>query len=119
MRTVEDILSKVFPGQTKVASDTSEDTTQEFDVGSFMEDLAKTADALDKAAEALPTTPELMASGLRMLDNPLGITRQEVHDNSRKFASPVLPDAGSSLQVPRTLDDVQPSGSYLRSRIGR
>ena len=91
-----------------------------FDVASFVDECGKTASLLTKAAEALPSSPQLVAAQLKMLDNPMSVSREVTHDlQARKFFLPALPQAGESLRVPSAVEDIQKQASardYLAKR---
>lgn len=118
---LQDVIGRGEKTATAPASAAGSDG--EFDVAAFVDGLEKSASSLDKAAEALPTPPQLAAEQLRMLNNPMGIRRDALHGQHRRFVGQVLPAARSSLGVPGDLDGIGKtagkSGSWLLRRMGR
>lgn len=132
MSSVEELLESVLTGRDTDGSVDSGSTSasgsdgkdsEGLDVASFVENLGKTASALKKAAESLPTSPSLAAKQLRMLDNPLGFTRSDVHEVNRALVGKVFPAARASLRVPKSLGEIQNAdsvgSSFFANRLGR
>ena len=129
MTSVEDLLNDVLVDEDSESFDRggaagkTAGEEHELDLAAFVEDLGNTADELDKCAEALPSSPELAAEQLRVLDNPLSLTRRQVHEQHKRFFRPALPQSPKSESVPTGLGDIQKranageTGSYLLSRI--
>lgn len=125
---IETMLDQILAVEGSVEDPTLTSTggvggSAEVDVAAFIEDIGKTADALDKAAEALPTQPALLAKQLKYLDNPMAFTKKDVHDGHRQHISQILPPAASSREVPPAVDAIQKqassgSSSWLARRLG-
>lgn len=105
-------------GQAKTAS--AQGT--ELDVDAFTAGLSKTAEALRKAAESLPTSTQLAAEQMSMLKDPKKIDKADLHRQHRSFVSQVLSGAKDSKKVPASVGEIQKSasnGSQLLSILRR
>ena len=119
MPSVEDMLTSALgaPEGEKLAdapdgaASPSGGDGEEFDVASFVEGIGKTASDLRKAAEALPTSPALAKQQLKLLDNPLSVRKQDVHEGHKGFVGQVLPQARSSLSIPLGIAGIQKGAS--------
>jgi len=133
MPSVEELLENVLNSSDEsgdvvpgAAASASAEGGEGLDVADFVDHLGKTAEALEKAAERLPTSPSLASKQLRALSSPMGVTREELHGQHREFVGQVLPQARGSLRVPTSLEGIQKgaegpdkSKSWLLSQLGR
>lgn len=126
MSGIENLLADILrsePAEGAVTKQASAEQT--LDVAGFVTQLSKTASALDKVAESLPSSPQLLAKQLKMLDNPLSVTRADIHDQHREFAGQVLPASSRSLRVPSGIDQIQKQasadqpGQFMRNWLRR
>lgn len=127
MASVEQLLANALGadaaapliGKAAETTQKSASSDEGFDVASFVETIGKTAGALEKAAENLPTSPALVQQQLAMLDNPMGITREVVHNQSAEFVAQVLPEAMTTQRVPQGIDQIKVASeeSFFTKRL--
>jgi len=120
-KSIDQILQdslRAEPEADSAAEDGGE--SQEIDVMGLVEDLGKTAEALVKAAEALPSTPATDLRNMRFLRDPIGVSKAEMHDDRVEYFAQAMPAARASLRIPTSIKDIYKTagaGESLARRV--